>query len=690
MKEHVLTLLFGILFLFFIQQISFLIESIYMLNLLNTRMDARALGILFFVSPISLLFMRAPRRVPALHIPMILFLTASAITPWVSTSARILSSGIAVGVFLVFLGMWFGNPKAKQIPWFCSMVTLALLSLCFRTIGLTQDSLISGPAPFLHAALTIITLILFIRFVSERTTTGKRVQLGQTGYQLFLATLGFSCCIALLYFVFISPAVVTRWTETSYPLIVSTYAISLTAVFAALLRFPSILRRLRKPQLVAWNSLFLICLLLSILSHTVRFPATPDSTPVVVMRRHSLDIYAMLTMVLAPVLFINLSVFSEKLQVAKPSQLALPFSLSFILFAFLIFALIFTNVWGYVGGFSLFFRNKFFLPFLLAGLGLLLPLTCLRDLRCKAMPMARKNVWILGAATVTLALILGAARLDQTRVALPQRGDELTVMTYNIQQGVDYLGNKNYENQLKLIRRVDPDIICLQESDTTRISGGNSDVVRYFAQSLHYHSYYGPKTVTGTFGTAILSRFPLHNCRTVFTYSDVDEVGTSVSEVNVDGRRVTIFNSHPAGSHDAKNAHIEALVQRVTNAEYVVAAGDYNFRQGSPYYGKLVYCLKDSWLSRWPDGVGDMRTAGIQRSQGDDQSAKGKWINEHLLRMDDRIDHIFLSQNFEVLNSVYLPVPASETDHPAHWAVIRFAQQPSASTCKASDRQVLR
>lgn len=38
--------------------------------------------------------------------------------------------------------------------------------------------------------------------------------------------------------------------------------------------------------------------------------------------------------------------------------------------------------------------------------------------------------------------------------------------------------------------------------------------------------------------------------------------------------------------------------------------------------------------------------------------------------MAERIDHIFVSQSFKVLEAYYLPSPVSETDHPAHWAVL--------------------
>ena len=82
-------------------------------------------------------------------------------------------------------------------------------------------------------------------------------------------------------------------------------------------------------------------------------------------------------------------------------------------------------------------------------------------------------------------------------------------MTMNTQESNDKSGEKSFEAQLALIRQVSPDILALQETDSTRISLNNNDYVRAFADRLGYYSYYGPKTVAGTYGTAILSKYPL-------------------------------------------------------------------------------------------------------------------------------------------------------------------------------------
>src|SRR5699024_6204784 len=116
--------------------------------------------------------------------------------------------------------------------------------------------------------------------------------------------------------------------------------------------------------------------------------------------------------------------------------------------------------------------------------------------------------------------------LTASRPPAKENAPELKIMTYNIQQGFDAEGNKNLDGQLQVIRDVDPDILGLQESDTARVANGNVDAVRYFADHLHMYSYYGPSTTTGTFGIALLSKYPIEDPKTFFMYSTQEQTAT--------------------------------------------------------------------------------------------------------------------------------------------------------------------
>jgi endonuclease/exonuclease/phosphatase family metal-dependent hydrolase len=225
----------------------------------------------------------------------------------------------------------------------------------------------------------------------------------------------------------------------------------------------------------------------------------------------------------------------------------------------------------------------------------------------------------------------------------------LVVMTFNIQGANDGAAQKSYDRQLALIRSVSPDILSLQETDTTRISLNNNDYVRYYAESLGYYSYFGPTTVAGTFGTAILSKFPLVNTRTAFSYSDSDEIGTAEAEIEVGGPRFNIYDVHPDGSDTAMLVFAKTLLERSKNDSHVIALGDYNLRDYEVPYQLINSEYSNAWTSVYPSKIS---------ASGVDMSG------------ENRIDHIFVSKNLGVRNPVYVLPPASATDHPVHWAEI--------------------
>ena len=175
--------------------------------------------------------------------------------------------------------------------------------------------------------------------------------------------------------------------------------------------------------------------------------------------------------------------------------------------------------------------------------------------------------------------------------------------------------------------------------------------MRYYADKLGYYSYYGPTTVTGTYGTAILSKFPLENTRSVFTFSDTDEIGVAEAQVEVGGRRFFIYDVHPDGSDAAMLAFARALLQRSQGQANVIALGDYNLRDYEEAYQLIEAAYKNAWTSVYPSKI---------RADGVDMSGK------------NRIDHIFVSQSLGVRNPVYLLPPDSATDHPVHWAEITW------------------
>jgi endonuclease/exonuclease/phosphatase family metal-dependent hydrolase len=259
----------------------------------------------------------------------------------------------------------------------------------------------------------------------------------------------------------------------------------------------------------------------------------------------------------------------------------------------------------------------------------------------------------LRAGSATLALVLAVVLGAVVAIFLtganpgPPPGQKtlLRVLTYNIQQGYSEDGLKNYRGQLDLIRRVDADIIGLQESDTNRIANGNSDIVRYFADRLDTHSYYGPKTVVGTFGIALLSKYPIENPRTFYMYSEGEQTAAIEAQITVGDQTFNVYVTHLGNGGPIVQQ--EAVLEVVQDKHDVVLMGDFNFRPDSEQYQITTEILDDSWLLRWPRGND---TQGIDPTK--------------------RIDHIFVSPGMVVAESEYIASP--ESDHPAMMTTVEW------------------
>jgi endonuclease/exonuclease/phosphatase family metal-dependent hydrolase len=660
-KTYSIILVYGIIFLFFIQLAGTLVESIYILDLMNSTLDEKALGVLFFFSPI--LFIPFYKKFPRVlfGVTFAILLLGRGTLPYLITVNRMPASGFGTGaaVSLFFL-LLAARPKRDTYSqnglWGSAGLALAVsLSVLLRTLGSGLDYSLIPAGGWVGWGLGLTLGWLLTQLDWKRETAAPSNKYGS----VTPAIVGFFLVLTLVWFSFSAPAVIARWTEGNYTLIVM--AVSLFAIGWVLLSLSRshLLEQISPRGLLLWNLLFTISLTVTILAHRVPFPPTPDSASVVVTTPSPFArIPLVLMLLLFPVIFLDLQLFLNQIQQAKPTprDLIPGILLGNLVLVLLVFAHIFTNVWGYVEPVSPFFRNKFWLPyFLLTGL-----IAVLTWRMKKTEPAPEQKSF--GVFHWGWAIMLGAIFLLTAISALPAKQTQdpetnrssLVVMTFNTQQSNDEFGEKSYDKQLALIQKASPDILALQESDSTRISLNNNDYVRYFAEKLGYYSYYGPTTVTGTYGTAILSKYPLLNTRTVFSYSDQDEIGIAEAEIDVNGRRFTIYNVHPDGSDTAMLVFAQTLLKRSKDKPYVIALGDYNLRDYEEAYQLIDNVYTNAWVSVYPS---EISVDGIDMSG------------------ENRIDHIFISPEFKVHNPVYVLPPASATDHPIHWAEIYWEDQ---------------
>jgi endonuclease/exonuclease/phosphatase family metal-dependent hydrolase len=647
-KSPLLIILFAILLLFIIQSIGTLVESIYILDLMNSNLDEKALGVLFFFGPLLVLpFFKKDQRILMWILFAVLFISRGLI-PYLNTSNRLIAAGISTAACLSLFLMLITSQESSS-RWGPAGLALAVgLSTFLRTKAHGVEYSLFPAGGWIGWVLGLLLGACLYFSILPREANASRM-----GGKRTVPILGIYLILTLVYFSFSAPAVIARWTEGNYTLIVSIVSLlSLGWVWLSISR-SELLERITPLWVVIWNLLFTASLTLTLLSQRVSFPHALDAPAVEVGGPSALQMVPLWSMLLLfPVIYLDLHIFLRAMQSSKSPRSLVPGVLlgSFSLVV-LVFINIFTNVWGYIEPISPLFRNTYWLSyFLLAGGISLLTWLALREKSIEQSEPSGVFHWVWAALLGVIFLFTLVFSLPPAHASMDAAGKtSLRVMTYNTQQSNDKFAQKSFDAQLALMRQASPDIIALQESDSARISLNNNDYVRYFADNLGYYSYYGPKTTSGTFGSAILSRFPLENTRTSFMYSDKDETGVSEAEVEVGGNRFTLYNVHPDSSDAAMLAFARTLLERSQGKPYVIALGDYNLRDYEEAYQLIDSVFTNAWTSVYPTEIS---------LEGVDMSG------------ENRIDHIFLSPNLNAVKPIYILPPESATDHPVHWTDI--------------------
>ncbi|MEN8242418.1 MAG: endonuclease/exonuclease/phosphatase family protein [Chloroflexota bacterium] len=630
-------LVFGLFFLFFFQLLSDFVAGIYAFGLLGTGIPNEIVSVLFLFSPLALLFFK--HRVSNRWLIGFagMGLVCRFVEVLLDTRGRMLVSGLGVGALLLFFtGIYSlrgqAHPRiSRQLS--MGLALALLLSILFRTLNAGWDISTYGIFRLLGWVLVLLAAYLLKDWSLTAQPDDQTGRPAGTG-RLIGYALGVSSVWLLLYFVFSSPNVVARWTGVPHLPV-------LTVLLLAWIGYFWWWQRSGPPSrgiLIVWGVVFTLSLLFTILPHQVVFSASPQGYPLLepgIAWWQVIPVYLML--ITSPVLLAAFQTFSEEIFTLQPTsrQLGAAFSIASLYILLMIFGQVFTTVYDYIPVVGPFFRDKFWLVHLILGLGVTLPLLLVR---VKAQEKHTPDNFIQWSMVILAAGALVSLALLSPRPRPPMgTASTLRVLTYNIQQGYDAEGQLNFDGQLAYIRSTFPDIVGLQESDTNRIAGGNADLVEYFARELKMYSYYGPKVVPGTFGIALLSRYPIEEARTFFVYSEGEQVAVIEAKITVGDQTFTIYVNHLGNGGPLVQA--EQFLELTEGQQHVIAMGDYNFRPYEEQYARAVAGLED---------VFEITLQAEVPVEFD---------------FTERIDHIFVSPGMQVNLAQYLIRP--ESDHPA-------------------------
>jgi endonuclease/exonuclease/phosphatase family metal-dependent hydrolase len=209
------------------------------------------------------------------------------------------------------------------------------------------------------------------------------------------------------------------------------------------------------------------------------------------------------------------------------------------------------------------------------------------------------------------------------------------LVTYNVHgcRGMD--GRYSTQRIARVIARLAPDIVCLQELDESRTRSGGVDqaheIARLLEKEFHFHAV--AELDDGRFGNAVLSSLPLRLRASgplprMPSRLPLTERGVLWVEVDVGGTSVQVLNTHLSIHERERRLQVHELVgdHWLANPECtgpVVLAGDFNASPDSRIVRSVETRLRSAAAG------GKLRT----------------WSSRVPMR---RIDHVFGSAELEV------------------------------------------
>jgi endonuclease/exonuclease/phosphatase family metal-dependent hydrolase len=230
--------------------------------------------------------------------------------------------------------------------------------------------------------------------------------------------------------------------------------------------------------------------------------------------------------------------------------------------------------------------------------------------------------------------------LPPRAVAINGKTKRLRVMTYNVHgcRGMD--GRISPTRIARIIQQYRPDLVALQELDFGRVRSQQHHQPELIASELGMQVQFCP-TITGNneqYGHALLSREPMKVVRTAIFDAGprrrVEPRGALWVRVEISGLTIHLMNTHFGLWPKERSAQADELlgenwIGKIAPHEPAILCGDFNMFPRSQPYRAITRRLRDA-----------------QSSNGRVRPRK-TYSTFHPF---SRIDHVFISQHFEVEN----------------------------------------
>ncbi len=215
----------------------------------------------------------------------------------------------------------------------------------------------------------------------------------------------------------------------------------------------------------------------------------------------------------------------------------------------------------------------------------------------------------LSIAGISCIIAIGAVDLMMLKSSPPSTywvfpGNNIRVLTYNIHQGLDADGVMNLEGIIGEIKKLNPDIVCLQEVNRAQVSNGLVDCLMPISYALGMPYVFGANSEDGQYGNAILTRYPVRDWDNLRFFNNSTETRGTLhaviktrqpNDMNSDLNLFITHLDHISGPSNVRGKQVREVLEFWSKRPRSIIAGDLNAEPDSsemkPFYAAE---LKDS------------------------------------------------------------------------------------------------
>lgn len=197
-------------------------------------------------------------------------------------------------------------------------------------------------------------------------------------------------------------------------------------------------------------------------------------------------------------------------------------------------------------------------------------------------------------ALVALPLVLSGAQFvgRPEPTAGPPLGSEITIMTYNIQNGFSLDDEWALERIARTIEAEQPDVVVLQEVSRGWLVSSGVDEILWLSQRLGMPYVFGPNSDDGLWGNAILTRAPVRDVG-LRQYTTTQNLKRSAIEVRLatEAGDLWVFGTHlddPAGAEEVRLSQVNELIDFWGGREPALIFGDLNSEPDDEVLARLA------------------------------------------------------------------------------------------------------